>query len=60
MDCSIIFIKYYGENAWICEETYESLEWLDKTRPKPTMEELEDKYDLYLMDTMREQRNQLL
>ena len=31
--------KYYGENAWMCGETYESLRWLEDTLPKPTEEE---------------------
>jgi len=60
MDFSKILTKYYGEHAWICGETYQSLRWLDETRPKPTEEELELKYDDLLLDEMREQRDKLL
>ena len=52
--------KYYGENAWMCGETYESLRWLEDTLPKPTEEELDLKYDELLLDEMREQRDKLL
>ena len=60
MDFSKILGKYYGEQAWICGETYESLKWLDETLAKPTEEELELKYDDLLLDNMREERNRLL
>jgi hypothetical protein len=60
MDCSKILLKYYSELAWICGETYETLEWNDTTIPKPTEEELDLKYDELLLDEMREERNQLL
>ena len=60
MDYSKILGKYYGEHAWICGETYQSLKWLDETIPKPTQEELEVKYDDLLLDEMREHRNRLL
>jgi len=39
MNVSKIMTKYYGENAWMCGETYESLRWLEDTLPKPTEEE---------------------
>jgi len=32
---------YFGYLEWCCGDTYESLEWLDMTRPKPTYEEME-------------------
>ena len=60
MDYSKILTKYYGEHAWICGETYDSLRWLDETLAKPTLEELELKYDDLLLDGMREERNKLL
>ena len=60
MDCSKILLKYYSELAWICGETYETLEWNDTTISKPTEEELDLKYDELLLDEMREKRNQLL
>jgi len=60
MDYSKILGKYYGEHAWICGKTYESLRWLDDTLPKPSEEELELKYDDLMMDKMREERNRLL
>ena len=60
MDCSKILLKYYSELAWICGETYETLEWNDTTISKPTEEELDLKYDELLLDEMREERNKLL
>ena len=60
MDYSKILTKYYGEHAWICDETYESLRWLDGTLAKPTEEELDLKYDELQIDEMREERNRLL
>jgi hypothetical protein len=60
MDFSKILSKYYGEHAWICGETYQTLRWLDTTLAKPTEEDLELKYDDLLLDEMRENRNRLL
>ena len=60
MDYSKILGKYYGEHAWICGETYQSLRWLDETLAKPTEEELDLKYDDLLMVEMREERDKLL
>jgi hypothetical protein len=60
MDISKLLTKYYLNNSWSCGENYESLEWEDTTIPKPTLEELELKYNELLVDTMREQRNKLL
>jgi len=60
MDCSKILFKYYKQYRWRCGETYESLNWLEETTPKPTEEELDLKYDEMLMDEMRDERNQLL
>jgi len=55
-----IVSKYYLENDWCCGDTYESLEWYDTIKPKPTYEELEQLWTLYLEDEMREKRNKLL
>ena len=60
MNVSKIMTKYYGENAWMCGETYESLRWLEDTLPKPTEEELDLKYDELQIDEMREERDNLL
>ena len=60
MDYSKILSKYYGGYAWICDETYESLRWLDGTLAKPTEEELYLKYNDLLLDEMREERDKLL
>ena len=35
-----VLINYYGSNAWICGETYESLIWKDTTIEKPSEDEL--------------------
>ena len=43
-----IVSKYYLENDWCCGDTYESLEWCDTVKPKPTYEELEQLWTLYL------------
>ena len=60
MDISKLLTKYYLNNSWSCGETYESLEWFDTTIVKPTLEELELKYNDLQIDEMREERNQLL
>ena len=60
MDISKLLTKYYSGLAWTCGENYESLEWEDTTMPKPTLEELELKYNDLQIDEMREQRNHLL
>ena len=60
MDYSKILTKYYLNYSWSCGDTYASLEWYDTTIPKPTLEELELKYDDLKKDNMREHRNQLL
>jgi hypothetical protein len=60
MDISKLLMNYYLDKQWSCGESYESLEWHDTTMPKPTLEELELKYDDLKVDEMREQRNQLL
>ena len=60
MDISKILIKYYLEKDWICDKTYESLEWNDTTMPKPTEEEFLLKYEDFLLDEMREERDTLL
>ena len=59
MDYSKILTKYYGGHAWICGETYDSLRWLDDL-PKPTLEELDLKYDDLQIVKMREERDKLL
>ena len=60
MDFSKILTTYYSEQAWICGETYESLRWLDDSLPKPTLEELDLKYDELQIVEMREERDKLL
>jgi hypothetical protein len=60
MDLSKILIKYYINNEWICESTYESLEWKDTTIPKPSKEHFEKLWNDLLKDEMREDRNKLL
>jgi len=60
MNIVIVLNKYFENLEWCCGDTYESLEWLDMTRPKPTYEEMELLYDDLLKDMMREERNQLL
>ena len=52
--------KYFGNLDWCCGETYESLEWYDITKPKPTYEEMELLYDDLSKEEMRMERNQLL
>jgi len=60
MDISKILLRYYIDNEWFCGETYETLEWHDEVKPKPSKEHLELLYDDLLKDEMREERNQLL
>ena len=40
MDYLKDLVKYFKNNEWNYEETYESLEWLDTTTPKPSKEHL--------------------
>lgn len=60
MDISKILVKYYSGISWTCGDTYDTLEWLDTTMPKPTQEELELKYDDLLVEEMRSRRDELL
>lgn len=54
-----VLAKYFEECQWNCGETYDSLEWYDKSE-KPTQDELEKLWNDLLKDEMREERNQLL
>jgi hypothetical protein len=54
-----VLVKYYSDKTWICGDTYESLEWKDKTE-KPTEEELNMKWAELKKEQMREKRNELL
>ena len=56
----LVLIKYYSECCWNCGDTYESLEWNDKTTEKPTEEELNIKWAELKKEQMREKRNELL
>ena len=60
MDYSKIMLRYYGDEQWACGEIYDSLEWYDITKPKPTQEHLESLWNDLLKDEMREERNKLL
>jgi hypothetical protein len=60
MDIIKILVKYFEGYVWNCGDTYESLEWLDNVKPKPTYEELESLWIDLLKEMMREERNQLL
>jgi hypothetical protein len=55
-----ILAKYFAECQWNSGDTYDSLEWYDKTTPKPTQDELNLLYNQLLIDDMREERNYLL
>ena len=55
-----VCLKYYSDKVWMCGETYESLEWNDKTTEKPTEEKMNELYEFILKDEMREKRNKLL
>ena len=55
MDISKILLRYYIDNEWCCGETYETLEWHDEVKPKPTYEELVKLYGNLLKDEMREE-----
>lgn len=60
MDITSVLNYYYIDKEWCCGKTYNTLEWYDTTRPKPTSEELELKYNELLKDKMRIKRNILL
>ena len=55
-----VLLKYYGDIHWKCGKTYESIEWYDETSEKPTKEKLDELYELYLLEQVRQERNQLL
>lgn len=40
----LVLIKYYADKMWNCGDTYESLEWNDKTTEKPSEDELNVKW----------------
>ena len=54
-----VLVKYFEECQWNCGETYDSLEWYDKSE-KPSKEHLENLWNDLLKDEMREERNRLL
>jgi len=60
MDYSKILTKYYLNNSWRCGKSYQTLKWLDETRPKPTEEHLESLWEDLLLDEMRQNRDRLL
>jgi len=51
---------YYKDNEWACGDTYDTIEWSDKTIEKPTQEKINELYELFLINEMREKRNKLL
>ena len=55
-----VLSKHYGDQEWLCGETYETLVWNDKTTEKPTKEKMNELYEFILIDEMREKRNKLL
>jgi hypothetical protein len=60
MDYTLLLLKYFKNAIRSCENTYESIEWKDKTIVKPTKEELDLLYDNFIVDEMREDRTKLL
>ena len=60
MDYSYILREKYKNYEWTCGDTYETIVWYEKTRPKPTQEHLESLWKELKRDNMREERNQLL
>ena len=55
MDYSKVLIKYYIDKEWTCKETYESIEWYDKTTEKPSEEELNLKWEVLKKGNMRQE-----
>ena len=51
---------YYKDNEWACEDTYDTIEWSDKTIEKTTQEKINELYELFLIKEMREKRNKIL
>jgi hypothetical protein len=51
---------YYKDNEWACGDSYDTIEWYDKTIEKPTQEKINELYELFLINEMREKRNKLL
>ena len=40
---------YYKDNEWACGDTYDTIEWSDKTIKKLTQEKINELYELFLM-----------
>ena len=63
MDYNRVLIEFYTDKDYHCENTYESLVWMEET-PKPTDKELCDLYetikDEWSIFDMKTQRNMLL
>jgi hypothetical protein len=36
MSVASVFSIYYKDNEWACGDTYDTIEWYDKTIEKPT------------------------
>jgi len=59
MDITQVLIFKYPGTEWRVNETYESLEWLDKEVEKPTFEELQQAWDQYLLEKERNKYKEL-
>jgi hypothetical protein len=59
-----VILKHYPNKRFAVGDTYESLEWYEKEHPKPTYEELKEKWDEmkdeYELNLFRIERDKLL
>jgi hypothetical protein len=56
MSVASVLSIYYKDNEWACGDTYDTIEWYNKTIAKPTQEKMNELYELFLINEMREKR----
>jgi hypothetical protein len=60
MSVASVFSIYYKDNEWACGDTYDTIQWSDKTIEKPTQEKINELYEFFFINEMREKRNKFL
>ena len=60
MSVASVLSIYYKDNEWACGDSYDSIQWSDKTIEKPTQEKINELYELFLINEMSEKRIKLV